>query len=1401
MAQNDKETTADAPLPPSLEDLQDELYRAYQGLPPLEMAVTQALSVHYVPMVRSRLRDLLAAAGVRDSRGRQPSTTDLYAILEKLVSRKLVFLKQGEGYACHDLVVELIYRDCRDSEWHQRFETGLRAGVFGASYHTDFVPWDFYRYSEAMQHFRLALYGDRPERVERVLAICRKRFRVEMRLRHPGDIIIGNPFDASCMRRLAPALKDECVRHASLGAQRRLMVASRLCAYLEQQDVGNTSSFLLRMHRLLLGDTRCAAAAAGGEDGAAAVAWTAVDHLVHGRSAQSAEAFVRAVKALRKAGKDSPWFFDGVSGGLYCIAIFLSNDLDQIKRLQKLLVKRDTLSSGMPDEMSAFNLLSRTVYGPGLPPGQAESIYEQYMRATVSPYVHFMLTLCLYWADAAAAGKRAEELRRLMGFSEKCGHVWLAWQCADLVHRLSGDENAARHATRLRPEPSWVPLAGLFEQREPWERVLDSLRRIAPPEPERAADKPAPQTKRLVWHLALETGDPDQPVVVIPEEQKLTKRGGWTTAKRYDPYTRKMVPQPHWLDKDATLMVQYQEYETSYGEYTRWQALGELIRGLAGHPLVFDATVPDQKIDIVLAPAALMIRSSRGGYHLNFEPVPFGQNLPFAFVRESPERLVMVAFTPAQMEMARLLTPSGLSVPENGKQQLVETVSAAAASVIVHSDLDGVDDGAESVEPDARPHLRLSPWGEGVRIDFLVRPIPEGRFFSPGRGSASVAETVAGRRLRTVRSFSDESRRLETLLERCPAVDEALSEDRGAAFVEGLEAAVEAVAQLGDLRDDVVVFWPEKARFQVGRHLTEKDLQVRISREQDWFSLEGRLTIDERQVLDLSTLLSLVELTPGRFIRLDETRILALSEELTRKLHALQAASQSSAGGRRVLHPLSALSLEQTPDEDVDGAWHARVCAIRTALELHPGTPAAFCGEMREYQREGFVWLSRLAAAGAGACLADDMGMGKTVQAMAVLLSRAPGGPALVVAPTSVVMNWFIEARRFAPSLNLTRLGESDRAAAVHSAGPGSVVVSTYGLLYQEAQLLASRRWHTIILDEAQAVKNTATKRSQAAMGLQGDFRLTMTGTPIENNLGELWSMFRFLNPGLLGGIEQFNRRFAAPIEARRDKEASRALRRIITPFVLRRTKAQVLDELPSRTEITIEVEPGAEENAFYEALRRRAIESVADAAGQGGQGRIRILAEIMRLRRACCNPKLVLPDSTIASSKLEAFGESIEELIANNHRALVFSQFVDHLHIIREYLTGHQVSFQYLDGSTPARDRERAVNAFQSGDGTVFLISLKAGGVGLNLTAADYVYHMDPWWNPAVEDQASDRAHRIGQTRPVTIYRFICKGTIEEKIVRLHQEKRDLVNNLLDGADISARLSAEDLLRLIRDA
>jgi SNF2 family DNA or RNA helicase len=361
--------------------------------------------------------------------------------------------------------------------------------------------------------------------------------------------------------------------------------------------------------------------------------------------------------------------------------------------------------------------------------------------------------------------------------------------------------------------------------------------------------------------------------------------------------------------------------------------------------------------------------------------------------------------------------------------------------------------------------------------------------------------------------------------------------------------------------------------------------------------------------------------------------------------------------------------------------------------------------------------------------------------------------------------------------------------------------VASYALAQIDAERFATRRWATLVLDEAQALKNAATKRAKSVAEFDADFRLALSGTPVENRLADLWSVMNLINPGLLGTPQQFNERFAGPIERQQDAAARARLRRLVAPFLLRRTKAQVLQDLPPRTEIVHRVEPTEAERHFLEALRRDAQAAVAAAvAGNERAAPMQVLAELMRLRRAVCDPRLVSPELGLVGSKMAEFEHIVRELVDGGHKALVFSQFTDYLDLLAERVTQMGLAFQRLDGSTPQPQRTQRVAAFQRGEGDVFLISLKAGGFGLNLTAADYVLIVDPWWNPAAEDQASGRAHRMGQQRPVTVYRLVTAGSVEERIIELHRDKRGLAEGMLEGHEQASPLDAAALAALLED-
>ena len=469
--------------------------------------------------------------------------------------------------------------------------------------------------------------------------------------------------------------------------------------------------------------------------------------------------------------------------------------------------------------------------------------------------------------------------------------------------------------------------------------------------------------------------------------------------------------------------------------------------------------------------------------------------------------------------------------------------------------------------------------------------------------------------------------------------------------------------------------------------------------------------------------------------------------------------------------------------------------------------PAGLQASLRGYQLDGLAWMQFLREFGMAGILADDMGLGKTVQTLAHILVEKEAGrlttPALVVAPTSLMGNWQAEAARFAPGLRVLLLHGADRKQRFAQMGEHDLVLTTYALLARDEAPLRAQRFHLLILDESQYIKNSRAKAAQTAALLVATHRLCLTGTPLQNHLGELWSQFHFLMPGLLGEEKAFNAHYRKPIEKLGDASRKDFLVRRIKPFLLRRTKDAVAKELPAKTEMVREVELSGLQRDLYETVRLAMDKKVRDAIASKGVARsqIVILDALLKLRQVCCDPRLVKVSgrngAQAPSAKLIELMEMIVELLDEGRKILVFSQFTSMLALIEEELRARDIAYALLTGET--RDRSAQVASFQRGDVPLFLVSLKAGGVGLNLTAADTVIHYDPWWNPAAENQATDRAWRIGQDKPVFVYKLIAKGTLEQKIQELQRKKADLADAVLDGgASQNLALTQDDLQAIL---
>ncbi|MFC0178855.1 DEAD/DEAH box helicase [Thorsellia kenyensis] len=551
-----------------------------------------------------------------------------------------------------------------------------------------------------------------------------------------------------------------------------------------------------------------------------------------------------------------------------------------------------------------------------------------------------------------------------------------------------------------------------------------------------------------------------------------------------------------------------------------------------------------------------------------------------------------------------------------------------------------------------------------------------------------------------------------------------------------------------------------------------KDLAFEFKSVGSVLKLDAEFVIDGEEIITLQQMLQARRLG---YIALGEGESrLQFTQSLKHQLAVLSHLVNENGEVRQDFSPISGQlddvikAIDNTDWQNKMSQWQEPLLIDNEKLSM-----------LRPYQKEGVKWAINLIHHGFGACLADDMGLGKTLQALKVIEHFSNKGPSLVVCPKSVLYNWKNETLKFTPTIEVTIFEMADDKDALLQglySKPNRLLIIGYSQLALFQTSLQTINWQMIVIDEAQQIKNPSSQRTKALLSLPSNGKLALSGTPVENNLLDIWSLFHFLNPSLLGSLGEFREHFT---RVNKEEDPITELRFLVTPFILRRLKKEVLEELPEKIEINHDIELSSAERAAYEAVR-------LDILNKKRHMPIEILAGITRLRQICSDASLVFDNITEPSSKLLKALEIIKDALAGGHKILVFSQFVGLLHHLDRLLADSSINFSYLDGQTPLKHREEQIKAFKDDKADVFLISLKAGGTGLNLTEADTVIHLDPWWNPAVEDQASDRAYRIGQTQTVTVYRLIAKDTIEEYIIELHHAKRELALQVLDNKETS---------------
>lgn len=1112
--------------------------------------------------------------------------------------------------------------------------------------------------------------------------------------------------------------------------------------------------------------------------------------LLTGKPEIASTLYRKALTASRKQYDSRTFYFDNIVGIFHCLCLaYVENNVAQI---HTHITQYDRYADGnliMKMHM-AYDLVCLVDFiekgQHKAAEGHLSNILKAHKNAVNQPLSMMLYHILLRMVNQNNLSERDKTLYDLAQLYTKKNHHTAAHIAYEL---LSKSEKYQTQAIAFL-EKSGIKLKflNLINIKEEWEYSFHALEGLLLEGG--SQNTPAPKSKRLLWLL-----DVDKYVIDVVEQS--TIKSGWSQGKSISLNKLKHYSQHEqfeYLSAEDKLVIHCITDDGYYYCFDPYQTILALI----GHKNIVHYKNRSVSIELTRGEPELLIEENKKGYHFSLSHWRPKASLIIEPVSLNQYRVI--DFSMDFCNIGKILTEKGLTIPAIAKEKVLSVIQNAKRDINIHVGIKDID--ILEIAGDPTPYIQLLPTKEGVRATLWVRPLlDQGTYFKIGEGKDSVmmlhTENGQETRARLMRDLAREKANLIHLTKQCQHLTHHEFEP-GAYEIDNVEDTLEVLSELQEYASahPLMIEWPQGQTFKIKQRVFNKSLSLNISSANNWFEYKGEFTLSDGEILSMEALLEGLETQSyGRFVRLGNGEFIELTSQLKKQLSLLKTISEDNR-----INPLGAQVLSDivADAENItfDKGWEAHLKKIRTMEKHAPTVPSTLQATLRDYQIEGFQYLSRLTNWGIGACLADDMGLGKTIQTIALLLERGKNGPSLVIAPTSVAFNWIEELNKFAPTLNVYNFNSGDREELIKNASKFDVVICSYGLLQHNDNLLTQKQWEIAVLDEAQAIKNPMTQRWKTVMKLKAAARIALSGTPIENHLGELWSIFAFINPGLLGTIKSFQTKYSTPIESREAPNKVHALRSLVSPYILRRIKSEVLTELPPKTEQTIHIEQSPEEAVFYEALRRRAEERMTHFMEENN--RIGVLTEITKLRQACCDSSMVDNSISIENSKLHSFIETLKNIIDNGHKALVFSQYVTFLQIVKKRIETEKISYQYLDGSTTAANRKKSVNAFQSGEGDVFLLSLKAGGSGLNLTAADYVIHLDPWWNPAVEDQASDRAHRIGQERPVTIYRFIVQNTIEEKILSMHEHKRNLANELLNGQGITGKLSNEDLMNLI---
>ncbi|MFW5739238.1 MAG: DEAD/DEAH box helicase [Myxococcota bacterium] len=1243
--------------------------------PELDRTIVELLAVAYESLTRTELVGALAKLGVRTLHGKRLDTKSINPVVESLAAAG--FITYQGRLECASALRETLARKLAAEG---RFEP-LADAISSVAV----MLWGRSGWERAIREVRHAVYTNDPDRVFELLARYESAFG-----RSDALAAFCVPFDAWL--------------DAYLDARIRIEVLTQIAAR-SIPDVEPAEDAFTRLDEALR----------AGSDATVEQHRIHVEQLLLRGRVEDAEPWLQtgkhpaetALKALMQGDRDAAiagfervskppgtrqrsWVIPGIGGLLYALALATSKDESHRARARKLI---DTAERDHVPFQSGYReiegLLDFRRHGVKDSDYHTDYLpcFDEYNRA--SDIDRWIAVLVHSWTREKMPTEMTQWLDDAAGRADKAGYAWIAVELADLLARSKTSKRKRADAMREKLNGPTQPLGDLLVVKPAWERKLELLCEIsAPKAPVRKASVERPSAEsRLAWIVSVEHGW----LHLEPRHQTCDAKGKWSKGRKIA--LKRLFERDPELDFLTDLDRQICgtiECDTSPGwgrhvDITYSLSGPETYKLLAGHPAIFRSADDPTPVELVFTEPRLIVSEEQGQMRLAMYPKQARGD--YTVVEDGPYRIEVCELTEAQRQVAKVLDGEAV-VPSTARARVEATIAALTPLLTVQSDVASAPDvGAASAVPvHDLIYLQLTRRGLGLEARLQAFPLGrEGPACRAGQGQRLVVGLVDGRRLQAERNLKREQDVLDVLTRSCPSLALAAAGPATWRF-EDIESALGFLLDLDRTKElGIRIEWTDDNPLELSPELDESSLELTVGAVSGGYALGGNLRIGKARQVPLSELLGLLADSPARFVQLSDGRFLALTQVFRRRLEEVSRYVQGRRGKTQLLPALAASAVQPLIDAagsaKTDARWNEQMARIHAAEALEVTIPSTLKAELRVYQEEGFRWMARLAAWGAGACLADDMGLGKTVQALAVILLRASAGPTLIVAPTSVCANWETEAVRFAPTLHPIGFGGDDRRRIIEALGPRDLLITSYSLLHREAPLLAKVDWATIVLDEAQAIKNPRTERFKAAIRLRGDFRLVTTGTPIENRLEELWSLFHFVNPGLLGTRDDFEKRFSVPIERFKDSGARVALRKLVRPYILRRNKSQVLEDLPARSEINMKLEMGTSEAALYETLRQQALEELA-ATSRNGAAPLKVLAWITKLRRTCCNPRLVVEGKAPDSCKLAAFAELVEELRGSGHKALVFSQFVDHLAILRPIV----ISNTYQESSREPR-------------------------------------------------------------------------------------------------------------------